>query len=250
MAFIQTDTFTIRGYETDTFGRLSILALMNLMQESANRNAIDYGIGIDDLARQGYGWMLMRFRLRMHQYPRYGQTIRVITYPTSVEKYFIHRDFRVVADDDTLLADAASTWLVFSIEKRSMVPLPDFIRALAVPTDISPLPRLSLKPDFQFNPAEPSHEKDVTVGWFSIDQNQHVNNVSYVEWLLEAVDKKRLETRELAEIDLVYRTETHWGDQLRIRSISEENETIIHRIDYTDESGKDVLLARSRWRIS
>ena len=121
MAFIQTDTFQIHGYECDAHGQLGIPALMNLMQESANRNALDYGIGIDDLGRQGYGWMLSRFRLQMQQYPRYGQTVQIITYPTFVEKYFIYRDFRVLAGDGALLANASSTWLVFSTEKIILV---------------------------------------------------------------------------------------------------------------------------------
>ena len=247
MSFIQTDTYTLRGYETDMFGRMSVPALMNQMQESANRNAIEYGIGISDLARQGFGWMLMRFRLRMHHYPVYGQTIRVMTYPTLVEKYFISRDFQVLAEDGTLLADAVSTWLVFSIEKRAMVPLPDFIRTLMVPETINPLPKLPLKPDFQLNAWEPTEEKNVEVGWFDIDQNKHVNNVAYVQWLLEAVDAERLQTRELAEIDLVYRTESHWRDKLQVRSAVETPETLLHRIEHS-ESGKDTLLARSQWR--
>lgn len=249
MAFIQTDTFTVRGYECDAFGRMSIPALMNLMQESANRNAIDYGIGISDLAGNGFGWMLMRFCLRMHHYPRYGQTIRLMTYPTTVDKYFIHRDFRVVADDGTLLADAGSTWLVFSMEKRSMVPLPDFIRRLSPPTDVDALPTLPLKPDFQTAAFLPTDTKRVEVGWLSIDQNKHVNNVAYVQWLLEAVDANVLQTREIAEIDLVYRIETHWHDWLEIQSANETESSIRHRIVQTD-SGKDVLLARSQWRES
>ncbi|GAB3491668.1 thioesterase [Spirosoma knui] len=219
---------------------------MNLMQESANRNAIDYGIGIADLAQRGFGWMLMRFRLRVHQYPRYGQTIRVMTYPTSVEKFFIHRDFRVLTEDGTLLADAVSTWLVFSIDKRTMVPLPDFIRQLAVPSGVEPLPKLSLKPDFQNASFEGIADRQVEVGWLSIDQNQHVNNVAYVQWLLEAVDNETLQTRELAEIDLVFRTESHWRDQLRIQSADETESSMLHRIEQVD-SGKDVLLARTRW---
>ena len=252
MAFIQTDTFTLRGYECDAFGRMSIPALMNLMQESANRNAIEYGIGIRDLAAKGFGWMLMRFRLRMHQYPRYGQTIRVMTYPTIVEKYFIYRDFQVLAEDGTLLADATSIWLVFSMEKRSMVPLPDFIHNLTPPTDVTPaivdpLPKLPLKPDFQTLPFVPNDTKRVEVGWLSIDQNQHVNNVAYVGWLLEAVDSETLQTRELAEIDLVYRTESHWHDQLQVQSAMESPTTRLHRIIHT-ESDKDVLLARTQWR--
>ncbi|GAB3800163.1 thioesterase [Spirosoma humi] len=249
MAFIQTDTFTLRGYECDAFGRMSIPALMNLMQESANRNAIDYGIGIADLARQGFGWMLMRFGLRMHQYPRYGQTIQLMTYPTTVEKYFIHRDFRILAEDGTLLADASSTWLVFSMAKRSMVPLPDFIRSLSPPIDIDALPTLPLKPDFQTAAFSPTDTKRVEVGWLSIDQNKHVNNVAYVQWLLEAVDPDVLQTREIAEIDLVYRTESHWHDWLDIQSTAETDSSLLHRIVQT-ESGKDVLLARSRWRPS
>lgn len=249
MAFIQTDTFTLRGYECDAAGRLSVPALMNLMQESANRNATEYGIGITDLASRGFGWMLMRFNLRMYHYPRYGQSIRLLTYPTVVEKYFIHRDFRVLADDGTLLADAASMWLVFSIEKRAMAPLPDFIRSLSVPTGIEPLTKLPSKPDFQTVSWQATDEKQVEVGWFSIDQNQHVNNVAYVQWLIEAMDSETLRTRELAEIDLVYRTESHWQDQLRVQSVREGPNAFLHRI-VQGEPGKDVLLARSQWRNS
>jgi medium-chain acyl-[acyl-carrier-protein] hydrolase len=254
MAFIQTDTFTVRGYECDAFGRMSIPALMNLMQESANRNAIEYGIGISDLAERGFGWMLMRFRLRMHEYPRYGQTIRLLTYPTEVEKYFIYREFQVLAEDGTLLTDATSTWLVFSMEKRAMVSLPDFIRSLSPPTDIpktavEPLAKLSSRPIFQAADFEPTHTKNMEVGWLSIDQNQHVNNVAYVEWLIEAVDIETLQTRKLAEIDLVYRTESHWRDQLQIQSLVETPQAFLHRIIHP-ESGKDVLLARSVWTNS
>lgn len=249
MSFIQTDIFTLRGYECDALGRLSIPALMNLMQESANRNALAYGISIADLERQGFGWMLMRFQLRMHQYPRYGQTIQLITYPTFVEKYFIYRDFRVTDETGTLLADASSVWLVFGTEKRAMVPLPVFIKRLTAPTDVDPLPKLPLKPDFQNQPFLPAHQKDVEVGWLNIDQNQHVNNVAYVQWLLEAMDKETLQRGELTEIDLVYRTESHWGDTLQVQSVTESVNTFVHRIIH-QESGKDVVLARSRWKFS
>lgn len=248
MSPIQTDSYALRGYECDAFGRLSVPTLMNWMQESANRNAMDYGIGIDDLARRGYGWMLMRFRLRMHQYPHYGQTIQVVTYPTSVEKYFIHRDFRVLADDGTLLADAGSTWLTFDLEKRTMTPLPDFIRNLSPPTGIDALPKLMLKPDFQTATWQPTRQSEVEVGWLSIDQNQHVNNVAYIQWLLEAVDNDTLQTCDLVELDVVYRTESHWRDRLLIQSAPESGPAQGHRILEAD-SNREVVLARSQWRI-
>ena len=251
MLLIQTDTYTLRGYECDAFGRLSIPALMNLMQESASLNAIDYGIGIGDLQQRGYGWMLMRFRLTMHQYPRVGDTIRVSTYPTAVEKYFIYRDFKITAEDGTLLAEATSTWIVFSMEKRAMAPLPDFIRQIPLPIASNPMPKLPLKPAFQTQPFSPTQEQAVQVGWFSIDQNQHVNNVTYIQWLLEQMGNDKighdaLETKQLTEIDVVYKAETHWGDQLRVQAAPDNEGAFVHRIVDVD-SGKDVLLARSVW---
>ncbi|GAB3572007.1 thioesterase [Spirosoma luteolum] len=247
MTHIQTDTITINGYDCDAYGRLSVPALMNFMQEAANRNALAYGIGIADLATRQVGWMLMRFRLRMHQYPTYGQTIRVVTYPTAVEKYFIYRDFQVLADDGTLLAEATSTWLVFATDTRTMVPMPAFIRSLVVPQGITPQPHLPAKPDFLNQAFVRATEKLVEVGWLSIDMNHHVNNVAYVQWLLESIDHQWLHTREIAELDLVYRAECHLNDRLRAQSAVVSEGEQLHRIEHS-ETGKEVLLARSRWR--
>lgn len=247
MAFIQTDTYTLRDYECDANGRLSIPALMNLMQESANRNARDYGIDSETLQANGLGWMLMRFGLTMHRYPRSGQPIRVVTYPTGVAKFFVYRDFRVYADDDTLLAEATSTWLVFDAVKRSMVLPPDFIRSLLCPDVDRPSPRLPLKPDYTFEETPAADGQLVTVGWFAIDSNRHVNNVAYIGRLLDQLPDAVLQTMELAELDVVYRNETHWHEQVLVQHQPGELGTFRHRLSLA-ETGKDVLLAQTRWR--
>lgn len=247
MAFIQTDTYTLHSYECDATGRISVPALMNLMQESANRNADDYGIGSGTLQAQGLGWMLMRFGLTMHLYPRNGQTIRVITYPTFVEKFFVYRDFRVLADDDTLLAEASSTWLVFDTAKRGIIPVPGFIRSLSPPDMANASPKLPLKPDYQTLAFTEVPANQVTVGWFDIDANQHVNNVVYIRWLLEQLTDTILQTQEIAELDVVYKTETHWREQIDVQHQSTGPGTFVHRLAHA-ETGKEVLLARTLWR--
>jgi acyl-ACP thioesterase len=247
MAFIQTDTYTLHSYECDATGRLSIPALMNLMQESANRNADDYGIGSGTLQAQGLGWMLMRFGLTMHKYPRTGQTIRVITYPTFVEKFFVYRDFRVLADDNALLAEACSTWLVFDTAKRGIIPIPGFIRSLSPPEMDNVSAKLPLKPDYQSVDFDVVTADQVTVGWFDIDANQHVNNVVYIRWLLEQLADTTLQSQEMAELDVVYRTETHWREKIDVQHLSTDPATFVHRLAHA-ETGKEVLLARTVWR--
>ena len=248
MAFIQTDTYTLHSYECDATGRLSVPALMNLMQESANRNADAYGIGSNTLHAQGLGWMLMRFGLTMHTYPHNGQTVRVVTYPTFVEKFFVYRDFRVLADDDTLLASACSTWLVFDTVKRSLIPVPGFVRSLSPPEVTGISARLPLKPAYQTLSFEKIPADQVTVGWFDIDANQHVNNVVYIRWLLEQLPDTLLQTQEMAELDVVYKTETHWHEQIDVQHQASGSGTLVHRLTHA-ETGKEVLLAKTVWRF-
>ncbi len=247
MAFIQTDTYTLHSYECDATGRLSVPALMNLMQESANRNADDYGIGSAALQAQGLGWMLMRFGLTMHTYPVTGQTIKVVTYPTFVEKFFVYRDFRVLAEDDTLLAEACSTWLVFDTAKRGLVPIPAFIRSLSPPEMASVSPKLPLKPAYQATEFINAATDVVTVGWFDIDSNQHVNNVVYIRWLLEQLPNDVLANRQLAELDVVYKNETHWRDLVQVHHQMAEPGTYLHKVALSEDN-RDVLLARTVWR--
>lgn len=247
-SFVQTDTYTIRQYETDANGRLAAPALMNWMQESANRNAIDYGIGITDLARLGLGWVLARLRLRIHRAPGYGETVRLITYPTTVEKYFIYRAFRLLADDGTLLAEADSTWLIFNTERRTMVTLPEFIRSLELPTGLIPSERLPMKPTFPVLSAAPeTRQQERSVEWFDIDHNQHTNNVSYVRLLLESVAADVLQTRQLTELDLYFRAESRWQDVLRLLVAVAPDGSLVHQIEHATD-GREVLLARSVWR--
>jgi medium-chain acyl-[acyl-carrier-protein] hydrolase len=244
MAFIQTDTYTVRGYETDATGKLSVPTLMNWMQESANRNALDYGIGMADLFRHGIGWMLMRFRLTLNRYPVYGDTVRVMTFPTSMEKYFIYRDFRLLSETGEVLAQAASTWITFNLERRTMVPLPDFIRQLQPPLVDNPLPPLPLKPGFA-PPELPPRTSTRTIGWFDLDTNQHTNNVSYVQALIESMPEAHLRTSQLADLELFFKAESHLHEPLQVQTWLDA-ETGLHRLVHADDA-REVLLARSVW---
>lgn len=218
---------------------------MNWMQESANRNALEYGIGMADLRQHGIGWMLMRFRLTIHKHPRYGDTLQLSTFPTKVEKYFIYRDFKMVNSDGQLLAEAASTWVTFNIERRAMITLPDFIRALDPPLIADPLPALPLKPGFSWPDTEPTLTERV-IGWHDLDTNQHTNNVSYVQAIIESMPEATLRGQPLRELDLFFKAECHLHDRLLVQSWINDK-SALHRLTNADD-GQEVMLARTVWQ--
>ena len=74
-----------------------------------------------------------------------------------------------------------------------------------------------------------------------IDLNGHVNNVHYVEWLMEGRLDSAAPCREL---DIVFKSETLAGEEVRVDSVETEPAVFIHRVYAPD--GRDHVLARSK----
>ena len=73
-----------------------------------------------------------------------------------------------------------------------------------------------------------------------IDLNGHVNNVHYVEWLLEG---RPDEAGACQELDIVFKSETLAGEEVRVESVETEPGAFVHRV-YAP-GGRDHVLARS-----
>ena len=71
-----------------------------------------------------------------------------------------------------------------------------------------------------------------------IDLNGHVNNVHYISWMLEPC-----ESRCPAEMEVVFRSETFAGDEVRVETAAADGYTY-HRVSAPD--GKDHIVARTK----
>ena len=74
------------------------------------------------------------------------------------------------------------------VDKRRMTRIPDFIKTMAKDMEQNveiALPRPKLKLDFKFEKA--NYTKDFEVNYFDLDFNNHLSNVTYLKWMLEAI---------------------------------------------------------------
>ena len=71
--------------------------------------------------------------------------------------------------------------------------------------------------------------------------NGHVNNVHYVEWLMEGRPDSAGPCREL---DIVFKSETLAGEDVRVESVETEPGVFVHRVYAPD--GRDHVLASTR----
>jgi len=209
--FKTNEQFLIRAYDVDNQKKITIHALVRFMHEAAMTNAVDLKLSIWDLEPLGVSWVLMRKKVTVHRLPILGETIKVETYPAGFDKFFTHRDYRVFDEEEHLVAEAATIWLIMDIQTRKMARIPDYILAYEMPDPSTCLPRLRLKlPRF----GEADLEKHFQVGWYDLDFNKHLNNLHYLQWILETMPDELLQFHQLKEINVLYKLECQWKEKL------------------------------------
>ncbi len=240
-------SYVIRSYEVDARGRLSVPSIFNLLQDAASSHALKLGVAVSQLLANNYTWVLSRIILKMVDFPQWGDTIQIHTWPSGIQGVFALRDFNIRRDDQTIGA-CVSAWIIIDTASRRPVRPKVFAQQLR-PVDKGhvldrPLTKLhALK--------EPQIEKQFQVRYHDLDINQHVNNVSYIEWLLECCADNHLNGAELSEMSVNFLGEALLHDQVRARSHELDSDGFFLGHDILRETGGlELIRARTTWQIT
>ena len=82
-----------------------------------------------------------------------------------------------------------------------------------------------------------------------LDINQHVNNVSFVEWLVESVPARVLKTSVLTELEINFLAEAFYEERLLAACHSQDSHpgVFLHSI-IRQKDGQELARARTVWR--
>jgi acyl-ACP thioesterase len=240
------ETYQIRSYEVDCHHRLSILAIFNFMQEAASRHAAALGVSIQQLLAENHTWLLSRLKIKIASLPVWQDRIHIRTWPSGAQRLFALRDFELQDNDNQAIAAAVSAWLVLDVEKRRPVRIGPFVERLKplegdhiLPDTLDKLPGLAMR----------THEKKFVVRYRDLDINQHVNNASFVEWLVESIPIRVLHTSAPAELEINFLAEAFLDDHILAAchpldpAYTEFHHSLLRRQD-----GQELARARTVWR--
>lgn len=239
---IGTEIFIVKNHETNPLNRISIVSLVNFLQEAAWNNAKKLGFSVHDLHEQGVTWVLHRMKLKVEKLPSYGDEVKVETWPSGKEKYYVYRDFRIYLNGSKI-GEAASNWLVFDLNKRRMISTPDFITENVPVVDND---NLEPPKDKIIFPGPVQYSSSFRVEWHHLDLNRHTNHSYYFQWLVESLPLQHIDTRELREVDIIFKTESEYNDQLNVYSTHTADGWFYHKI-LNAINGKEVVLAKTLW---
>ncbi len=244
-------TCELRTSELDYDGRAPLSVLCRFGQEAAEQHTVGWGIDLESLLRQNRTWVLLKLHIRVDRFPRGRQEIRVSTWPSGVEGRFAFREFEYfMAGEAQPFAAASSAWAVVDLTRGRPVRIKDIL------PDLEPTMSGRVIPD-AFADIEPGHtpclEKSFPVRLSDLDINRHVNNLHYIEWVVESVPDPYWDTHETTGLQVEFRAPARFGDVVRVYTFEQTGTDddpapgFIHTLK-TDPAGPDLIRARTRRR--
>ena len=235
--------FQVRSYECGPDGAATLPTICNYLQESASLNAESLSFSKSNFAAAGenISWVLTRLRVKMDRYPRWEERVVVATWPSGGRRIVANRDFEIRAADGTRLGVATSEWMLIDLASRRIVAIPDSVFECV---DKSCAPVLGETPftKLRWDCREIAGASTFHARRGDIDLNGHVNNVHYIEWLLETVPAG---IGFCSDFEIIFRSETLAGEEVRAEGVEVEPGVYVHRVSAPD--GRDHVLARTHW---
>ena len=221
--------FTVRSYEAGIANHVTLPTLCNYMQEAAGVNAARLGWGIQDLQAEGLTWMLSRLRVGVIRYVPWGETVTVRTWPSGTKGRLIaKRCFLGLDEKGDELFRASSEWLYVDMAAQKIAKLPETFADL-VPVGTPDFELSDIGGKFAHLPSVEG-SAEILTRHSDLDFNDHVNNVHYVEWMLESVKcKVDVVKCGVGDIDIVFRQAAKAGEAL-VSEFCADGEKMLHAI--------------------
>jgi medium-chain acyl-[acyl-carrier-protein] hydrolase len=240
------ESFQVRTYESDHRGLVRPVAILNYLQEVAGAHAEQLGFSVNNLLARGITWVMSRSHVRFLRDPGVGEKLRVRTWPSGRRGLHAMREFEVFDDSSQMVAVGTSSWVIVDIESKRPVRIEKVI-----PT-YPPTARRALDDGFAALPVltGADHELPFRVRLGDLDINQHVNNVVYAGWALEALPEQWQQCHRPAAIEIAYRSEAFSGDRVVSRAqafTAGDASGFLHQL-VSEADGRELTRLRTLWR--
>lgn len=242
--------FKVYTSEVDFRGQARAVTLLNYLQDAASEHATILGMSVFDLLAKNMAWLLSRYHVIIHKYPGMNEKVLVRTWPSDVGEYFALRDFEAFDADGRPLVSATSSWVIVDIKKKRPLVMDGLFPACYVCTE-----RRAVADDFASLPVldvEGAGQRFRVLST-DLDMYRHVNNTVYTRWALESVPEEILLGSNPVEIEISYRAEAFFGQEIEARSSAVSGSAqagdglvFLHRISNTS-TGVELTRLKTRW---
>ncbi|RCW90675.1 acyl-[acyl-carrier-protein] thioesterase [Winogradskyella arenosi] len=203
-------SFELRYFEMNALGLATPAIMLALLEETAAEHCYAINYSLFDLLKKNIGWVLFSGVLKMERYPRYKERITIRTWLSNYSTIKGYRENLIFDENQNIIGRAKGLWVFFDIEKRRPTPIYDTIisrwsysETPSITTNIRKKIQAVNNPDFT---------GEFKVHRFDTDMNKHLNNIRYLQWVIETIPETIVNSHFLHVIDGRFIAEAQLGD--------------------------------------
>jgi medium-chain acyl-[acyl-carrier-protein] hydrolase len=139
-------------------------------------------------------------------------------------------------EEGNVIAYANSLWILIDVSRRKI---------LRITQDMYKMYGINGKSEYLIDikkiklPEKFSIEKSFEVRYSDIDTNRHVNNVKYVDWIIETIPLDIVLNYSIENLNITYEKEAKYGEIITIHTeLNKQDEGYISIHEIVDKEGK------------
>ena len=226
-----TTTFSVTTAHADRFGRCKPSGLLRFAQDAAGGHCLLLGTDWDSMAKKNYFWAVIRQKMEITRLPKTGETVTVKTWPMPTTRVAYPRATEGYDADGKLLFKVISIWVIMDITSRAMVlPGKSGIDVQGMTTGTE------LKAPVGLRGAEFTCQDTRRVCFSDLDENGHMNNTRYLDWLCDLLPSEFHREHPMKAVTICYMSEALEGQQLHLSWTGEDCFRLDGSVSRTDDS--------------
>ncbi len=235
-----TKEITLTDAMVDCFGRWKPSSLLLSIQEVSGLHSQALGAGWEVLAKKNLFWAILRTKLQITRLPVKGETVTLKTWPMPTTRVAYPRAAAAFDREGNELFRGITVWVLMDFDTRAMV-LPG--KSGVEVTGLIQGSELAVPTALPARTMQRSHNRRVC--FTDLDQNGHMNNTRYLDWIWDLLPSDFHRQHAPREITICYLSEAREGQSLQLQWDFPDSDCLhvdIHR----DQSGSDQRIFASR----
>lgn len=241
--------FELRYFEMNKFGVASPTTILTLLEETAADHCFSINYSLYQLREKNIGWVLISGFMQMERYPKYKEKITIRTWLSEYTSIKGIRENIIYDEQNNIIGRAKGLWIFFDIERRRPTEIFSDIKDRwslyneeSIDCDISK--KIPVIEDYDY-------EIKFKVNRYDTDMNKHVNNIRYLQWVVESIPEEITDNYYLYAIDGRFIAEAQLGQTIVSLVKNDTNQAMdksfLHtiKIEGTD---KACATAKTVWR--
>lgn len=227
------ESFKIQSKDIGKGNYIKNRGILEIFENIGAHHSDIVGYGINDMEKTQISWVLIDWKVKVLNRPKYGQNLMVKTWGRSIDgknpKAYTYRDFEIYDENKNLCVICTSKWAIINIKTGKILRIDDeMIKKYQLEEKdalgIGELKRIK-------EPSNFTNEIEYKVTRRDIDYNGHMHNLYYIDLAYEALPENVYEQRPFEEFRINYKREVRVGDIVKCK--------------YTFEDGKHMVVIQN-----